>query len=225
MKKDKLIELIDALAYQIDRHDLIGIYAYMLQNKYKPKERSEFISLVLKDSKQDCQKFINNVDFWDIEDNDNLLITPLENVVIPWHIDINYTPKIALALGGIFRNGLTISATRLGSRFLDGADVTGDVHIEEGCKELWSVSLRFKSTGGCSLYLPNTLTKIDITALPTNEYEPIKIYFSGTRKQLTNCIFKPHEIASSYVDRRAAYQVICSDGIWAGLDKSTWDVV
>lgn len=223
MKKDKLIELIDTLAYQIDRHDLIGIYAYMLQNRYKPKERSEFISLVLKDSEQDCQEFINNVDLWDIEDS--LFLNPLENVVIPWHIDINYTPRIALAEGGIFRNGLTIRATKLCSRFLDEADVTGDVHIKEGCKELRANSLRFKSTGGCSLYLPSTLTSINITALPTNEYEPIKIYFSGTRKQLTNCIFEPHEIASSYVDRRAAYQVICSDGIWAGLDKSTWDVV
>lgn len=219
MKKEKVLELIDALAYQIDKHDLIGIYAYLLQNRYSSRERAEFISLVIKESKKDCQEFINNVSLWDIEDD--LVFAPLEYVIIPWHIDINYTPKIALAKDAVFRRGLTINATRLCDKFLYGAAVTGDIHIKEGCKELGATSLRFISTGGCSLYLPSTLTKINITALPVNRNKSsnIKIYFSGTRKQLTTAI----RAGQTAPLLSAAYQANCSDGVWDGLDKSTWD--
>ena len=54
--------MVDILKDDIDNHDIISVYAKLLvEYKWKQTAISEFISLILQDSEDDCQLCIDNM--------------------------------------------------------------------------------------------------------------------------------------------------------------------
>ena len=90
-----MYDMVDILKDDIDNHDIMLVYAKLLvEYKWKQSEISEFISLILQDSEDDCQLCIDNMIKWDFPENSS--VSPLENVTIPYEISINYTPNSSL---------------------------------------------------------------------------------------------------------------------------------
>ena len=62
MSNINMYDMVDILKDDIDNHDIISVYAKLLvEYKWKQSEISEFISLILQDSEDDCQLCIDNM--------------------------------------------------------------------------------------------------------------------------------------------------------------------
>ena len=182
-----MYDMINILEDDIDKHDVISIYAKLLiVHKWAKPVISDFISFILQDSEEDCQSFIDNMAKWDLPENDS--VRPLEKVDIPYIIDINYTPTSPLFRGSVLSDGATINATRLCNNLFDGSIISEDLIIKEGCTEIGERALNLAPASRCKIFIPKSVSSIAISALP--KYSPnIEIYFAGTRKQFTEALY------------------------------------
>ena len=201
-----MYDMINTLENDIDKHDIISIYAKLLiVYKWAKPVISSFISFILQDSEEDCQLFIDNMTKWNLPENDS--IRPLEKVDIFYTIDINYTPTCPLFRGSILKKGTTIDATRLCNNLFDGSVVSEDLIIKEGCTEIGGRALNLAPTSRCKIFIPKFVSSIAISALP--KYSPnVEIYFAGTRKQFTQALQRSNSTLL-WVGL-----VQCSDGVW-----------
>ena len=61
MSNINMYDMVDILKDDIDNHDIMLVYAKLLvEYKWKQTAISEFISLILQDSEDDCQLCIDN---------------------------------------------------------------------------------------------------------------------------------------------------------------------
>ena len=203
-----IYNMINILEDDIDKHDIISIYAKLLiVHKWAKPVISDFISFILQDSEEDCQLFIDNMVKWDLPENDS--VRPLEKVDISYIIDINYTPTSPLFRGSVLREGATINATRLCNNIFDGSIISEDLIIKEGCTEIGERALNLAPTSRCKIFIPKSVSSIAISSLP--KYSPnVEIYFAGTRKQFTEALYHNNPNKTSYW----IGLVQCSDGIW-----------
>ena len=201
-------EMIDILENDIDKHDIISIYAKLLiVYKWAKPVISSFISFILQDSEEDCQLFIDNMTKWNLPENDS--IRPLEKVDLFYTIDINYTPTSPLFRGSILKKGATIDATRLCNNLFDGSVISEDLIIKEGCTEIGERALNLAPTSRCKIFIPKSVHSIAMSTLP--KYSPnVEIYFAGTRKQFTEALYHNSPNKTSYW----IWLVQCSDGVW-----------
>ena len=203
-----MYDMINILEDDIDKHDVISIYAKLLiVHKWAKPVISDFISFILQDSEEDCQLFIDNMAKWDLPENDS--VRPLEKVDIQYMIDINYTPTNPLFRGSILKKGATIDATRLCNNLFDGSIISEDPIIKEGCIEIGERALNLAPTSRCKIFIPKSVSSIAISALP--KYSPnVEIYFAGTRKQFTEALYHNNMNKTPYW----IGLVQCSDGVW-----------
>ena len=203
-----MYDMINILEDDIDKHDVISIYAKLLiVHKWAKPVISDFISFILQDSEEDCQLFIDNMAKWDLPENDS--VRPLEKVDIPYIIDINYTPTSSLFRGSILKKGATVDATRLCNKLFDGSIISEDLIIKEGCTEIGKRALNLAPASRCKIFIPKSVLDIAMSALP--KYSPnIEIYFAGTRKQLTDALYPNNPDKTLYW----LGSVQCSDGVW-----------
>ena len=201
-------EMIDILENDIDKHDIISIYAKLLiVYKWAKPVISSFISFILQDSEEDCQLFIDNMTKWNLPENDS--IRPLEKVDLFYTIDINYTPTCPLFRGSILKKGATIDAARLCNNLFDGSIISEDLIIKEGCTEIGERALNLAPASRCKIFIPRSVTDIAMSALP--KYSPnVEIYFAGTRKQFTEALSPNNPDKTLYW----LGLVQCSDGVW-----------
>ena len=208
-----MYDMINTLEDDIDKHDIISIYAKLLiLHKWAKPVISDFISFILQDSEEDCQLFIDNMAKWDLPENDS--VRPLEKVDISYTIDINYTPASALFRGSILRNGATINATRLCNNLFDGSIISEDLIIKEGCIEIGERALNLAPTSRCKIFIPKSVSSIAISALPKYSRD-VEIYFAGTRKQFTEALYDKTPNKILYWKG----SVKCSDGVWENTKK------
>ena len=201
-------EMIDILEDDIDKHDIISIYAKLLIiHKWAKSVISDFISFILQDSEEDCQLFINNMVKWDLPENDS--VRPLEKVDIYYTIDISYTPTSPLFRGSILKKGAAIDATRLCNNLFDGSIISEDLIIKEGCTEIGERALNLAPASRCKIFIPKSVSSISTSALP-NFSPNVEIYFAGTRKQFTDALYHNNPDKTSYW----IGLVQCSDGVW-----------
>ena len=202
-----IYNMINILEDDIDKHDIISIYAKLLiVHKWAKPVISDFISFILQDSEEDCQSFIDNMVKWDLPENDS--VRPLEKVDISYTIDINYTPTSPLFRGSALREGATINATRLCNNLFDGSIISEDLIIKEGCTEIGERALNLAPTSRCKIFIPKSVSSIAISALP--KYSPnVELYFAGTRKQFTESLYHNNPNKTSYW----IGLVQCSDGV------------
>ena len=208
MSTINMYDMIDILKDDIDNHDIISVYAKLLV-KYKWKQTviSEFISLILQDSEDDCQLCIDNMIKWDFPENSS--VSPLENVTIPYKININYTPNCSLFRWSTLKKSVAIDATRLCNSLFDHSTMSEDLIIKEGCTEIGERALNLAPTSRCKIFIPKSVSSIAISALP--KYSPnVEIYFAGTRKQFTESLYHNNPNKTSYW----IGLVQCSDGVW-----------
>ena len=203
-----MYDMINTLENDIDKHDIISIYAKLLiMHKWAKPVISSFISFILQDSEEDCQLFIDNMAKWDLPENDS--VRPLEKVDIPYIIDINYTPTSPLFRGSILKKGAIIYATRLCNSLFDGSTISEDLIIKEGCIEIGERALNLAPTSRCKIFIPKSVSSIAASALP--KYSPnVELYFAGTRKQFTGSLYHSNPNKTSYW----IGLVQCSDGVW-----------
>lgn len=203
---DMMYDMIGILENDIDKHDIISIYAKLLiLYKWAKPVISSFISFILQDSEEDCQLFIDNMTKWNLPENDS--IRPLEKVDIFYTIDINYTPTCPLFRGSILKKGATIDATRLCNNLFDGSIISEDLIIKEGCTEIGERALNLAPASRCKIFIPKSVSSIAMSALP--KYSPnVEIYFAGTRKQFTQALQRSNHVLL-WVGI-----VQCSDGVW-----------
>ena len=207
-KINMMYNMINILEDDIDNHDIISVYAKLLvEYKWKQSEISEFISLILQDSEDDCQLCIDNMTKWDFPENSS--VRPLEKVDVPYIIDINYTPTSPLFRGSVLRKGAIIYATRLCNNLFDGSIISEDLIIKEGCTEIGERALNLAPTSRCKIFIPRSVSSIAISALPKRSPN-VEIYFAGTRKQFTEALYHNNPNKTSYW----IGLVQCSDGIW-----------
>ena len=205
-----MYDMIDILENDIDKHDIISIYAKLLiVHKWAKPVISDFISFILQDSEEDCQAFIDNMAKWDLPENDS--VRPLEKVDVPYMIDINYTPTSPLFRGSILREGATINATRLCNNLFDGSIISEDLIITEGCTEIGERALNLAPTSRCRIFIPKSVSSIAASALPKYSSD-VEIYFAGTRKQFTETLNNPNK-TSYWIGL-----VQCSDGAWKSIN-------
>ena len=203
-----MYDMINILEDDIDKHDIISIYAKLLiVHKWAKPVISDFISFILQDSEEDCQLFIDNMAKWDLPENDS--VRPLEKVDIQYIIDINYTPTSPLFRGSILKKGAIMYATRLCNSLFDGSIISEDLIIKEGCTEIGERALNLAPTSHCKIFIPKSVSSIATSALP--KYSPnVEIYFAGTRKQFTEALYH------NSLDKTPYWVglVQCSDGVW-----------
>ena len=201
-------EMIDILENDIDKHDIISIYAKLLiVYKWAKPAISDFISFIMQDSEEDCQLFIDNMTKWNLPENDS--IRPLEKVDLFYTIDINYTPTCPLFRGSILKKGATIDATRLCNNLFDGSVISEDLIIKEGCTEIGERALNLAPASRCKIFIPKSVSSIAMSALP--KYSPnVDVYFAGTRKQFTEALYPNNTDKTLYW----LGLVQCSDGVW-----------
>ena len=208
MSNINMYDMIDILKDDIDNHDIISVYAKLLvEYKWKQSEISEFISLILQDSEDDCQLCIDNMIKWDFPENSS--VSPLENVTIPYEISINYTPNSSLFRWSILKKSVTIDATRLCNSLFDHSTISEDLIIKEGCTEIGERALNLTSNSRCRIFIPKSVHSIAISALPKYSRD-VEIYFAGTRKQFTEALYNKTQNKVLYWKG----SVKCSDGIW-----------
>ena len=203
-----MYDMINILEDDIDKHDIISIYAKLLiVHKWAKPVISDFISFILQDSEEDCQLFIDNMAKWDLPENDS--VRPLEKVDIQYIIDINYTPTSPLFRGSVLRDGATINATRLCNNLFDGSTISEDLILKEGCTEIGERALNLTPASRCKIFIPKSVSSIAISALPKRSPN-VEIYFAGTRKQFTEALYHNNPNKTSYW----IGLVQCSDGVW-----------
>ena len=208
MSNINMYDMIDILKDDIDNHDIISVYAKLLvEYKWKQSEISEFISLILQDSEDDCQLCIDNMIKWDFPENSS--VSPLENVTIPYEISINYTPNSSLFRWSILKKSVTIDATRLCNSLFDHSTISEDLIIKEGCTEIGERALNLAPTSRCKIFIPKSVSSIAISALPKYSRD-VEIYFAGTRKQFTEALYNKTQNKVLYWKG----SVKCSDGVW-----------
>ena len=212
MSNINMYDMVDILKDDIDNHDIISVYAKLLvEYKWKQTAISEFISLILQDSEDDCQLCIDNMIKWDFPENSS--VSPLENVTIPYEININYTPNCSLFRWSTLKKSVTIDATRLCNSLFDHSTMSEDLMIKEGCTEIGERALNLAPTSRCKIFIPKSVTDIAMSALP--KYSPnVEIYFAGTRKQFTEALSPNNPDKTLYW----LGLVQCSDGIWENTD-------
>ena len=207
-KINMMYNMINILEDDIDNHDIISVYAKLLvEYKWKQSEISEFISLILQDSEDDCQLCIDNMTKWDFPENSS--VSPLENVTIPYEISINYTPNSSLFRWSILKKNVTIDATRLCNSLFDHSTISEDLIIKEGCIEIGERALNLTPASRCRVFIPKSVRSIAISALPKYSRD-VEIYFAGTRKQFTESLYHNNPNKTSYW----IGLVQCSDGVW-----------
>ena len=208
MSNINMYDMVDILKDDIDNHDIMLVYAKLLvEYKWKQSEISEFISLILQDSEDDCQLCIDNMIKWDFPENSS--VSPLENVTIPYEISINYTPNSSLFRWSILKKSVTIDATRLCNSLFDHSTMSEDLIIKEGCIEIGERALNLTPNSRCRVFIPKSVRSIAISALP--KYSPnVEIYFAGTRKQFTEALYHNNMNKTPYW----IGLVQCSDGVW-----------
>ena len=214
MSNVNMYDMVDILKDDIDNHDIISVYAKLLvKYKWKQTAISEFISLILQDSEDDCQLCIDNMIKWDFPENSS--VSPLENVTIPYEININYTPNSSLFRWSILKKSVTIDATRLCNSLFDHSTISEDLIIKEGCTEIGERALNLTSNSRCRVFIPKSVRSIAISALPKYSRD-VEIYFAGTRKQFTEALYKraPNNM------RYGKGAVQCSDGVWKNTSTS-----
>ena len=203
-----MYDMINILEDDIDKHDVIIIYAKLLiVHKWAKPVISDFISFILQDSEEDCQLFIDNMAKWDLPENDS--IRPLEKVDISYTININYTPTNPLFRGSVLRDGAIINATRLCNNLFDGSTISEDLILKEGCTEIGERALNLTPASRCKIFIPKSVSSIAISALPKRSPN-VEIYFAGTRKQFTEALYHNTPNKTSYW----VGLVQCSDGVW-----------
>ena len=208
MSNINMYDMIDILKDDIDNHDIISVYAKLLvEYKWKQSEISEFISLILQDSEDDCQLCIDNMIKWDFPENSS--VSPLENVTIPYEISINYTPNSSLFRWSILKKSVTIDATRLCNSLFDHSTISEDLIIKEGCIEIGERALNLTPNSRCRIFIPKSVHSIAISALPKYSRN-VEIYFAGTRKQFTEALYHNNMNKTPYW----IGLVQCSDGVW-----------
>lgn len=229
MTKEQIENFIDKYYTFIDKHDLLGVYAALSYESnfgsLIQKDCVEFLDFILEISEEDCQEFMSNMNIWDLTNNQ--AIHPLHHVSVPYDIEFNYTPKFALAYGGLFEKDITIKADKLCEQFLYTATAYGDIHIEEGCTELESKSLQLSTYSKCNIYLPSSLEKVALKALPHSRDSNIAIYYNGTRKQFSDIILTQKEIDDRRISSATTAKYVevgCTDGVWDGYVPDTWDI-
>ena len=191
-----MYDMINILEDDIDKHDIISIYAKLLiVHKWAKPVISDFISFILQDSEEDCQLFIDNMAKWDLPENDS--VRPLEKVDIQYIIDINYTPTSPLFRGSVLRDGATINATRLCNNLFDGSTISEDLILKEGCTEIGERALNLTPASRCKIFIPKSVSSIAISALPKRSPN-VEIYFAGTRKQFTEALYHNNPNKTSY---------------------------
>ena len=203
-----MYDMINILEDDIDKHDIISIYAKLLiVHKWAKPVISDCISFILQDSEEDCQLFIDNMAKWDLPENDS--VRPLEKVDIQYIIDINYTPTSPLFRGSILKKGAIMYATRLCNSLFDGSIISEDLIIKEGCTEIGERALNLAPTSHCKIFIPKSVSSIAISALPKRSPN-VEIYFAGTRKQFTEALYHNNMNKTPYW----IGLVQCSDGVW-----------
>ena len=208
MSNINMYDMVDILKDDIDNHDIISVYAKLLvEYKWKQTAISEFISLILQDSEDDCQLCIDNMTKWDFPENSS--VSPLENVTIPYEININYTPNCSLFRWSMLKKSVTIDATRLCNNLFDGSIISEDLIIKEGCTEIGERALNLAPASRCKIFIPRSVIDIAMSALP--KYSPnVEIYFAGTRKQFTEALY--YKTPNKMLYWKGS--VKCSDGVW-----------
>ena len=215
---DMMYKMVGILENDIDKHDIISIYAQLLIiHKWAKPVISSFISFILQDSEEDCQAFIDNMAKWDLPENDS--VRPLEKVDISYTIDINYTPTSPLFRGSVLRNGATINAARLCNNLFDGSTISEDLIIKEGCIEIGERALNLAPNSRCKIFIPKSVSSIAISALPKHSPN-VEIYFAGTRKQFTEAL------SPNSPDKTLYWlgSVQCSDGVWKNTSTNPWGI-
>lgn len=208
MSNINMYDMVDILKDDIDNHDIMLVYAKLLvEYKWKQSEISEFISLILQDSEDDCQLCIDNMAKWDSPDNSS--VSPLENVTISYEININYTPNCSLFRWSILKKSVTIDATRLCNSLFDHSTMSEDLIIKEGCTEIGERALNLTPNSRCRVFIPKSVRSIAISALPKYSRD-VEIYFAGTRKQFTEALYNKTPNNMLYWKG----SVKCSDGVW-----------
>ena len=208
MSNINMYDMVDILKDDIDNHDIISVYAKLLvEYKWKQTVISEFISLILQDSEDDCQLCIDNMIKWDFPENSS--VSPLENVTIPYEININYTPNCSLFRWSILKKSVTIDATRLCNSLFDHSTISEDLIIKEGCTEIGERALNLTPNSRCRVFIPKSVRSIAISALPKYSRD-VEIYFAGTRKQFTEALYNKTQNKMLYWKG----SVKCSDGVW-----------
>ena len=208
MSNVNMYDMVDILKDDIDNHDIISVYAKLLvEYKWKQTVISEFISLILQDSEDDCQLCIDNMIKWDFPENSS--VSPLENVTIPYEISINYTPNSSLFRWSILKKSVTIDATRLCNSLFDHSTISEDLIIKEGCTEIGERALNLTPNSRCRVFIPKSVRSIAISALPKYSRD-VEIYFAGTRKQFTEALYHNNMNKTPYW----IGLVQCSDGVW-----------
>ena len=208
MSNVNMYDMVDILKDDIDNHDIISVYAKLLvEYKWRPTAISEFISLILQDSEDDCQLCIDNMIKWDFPENSS--VSPLKNVTIPYEININYTPNCSLFRWSILKKSVTIDATRLCNSLFDHSTISEDLIIKEGCIEIGERALNLTPNSRCRVFIPKSVRSIAISALPKYSRD-VEIYFAGTRKQFTEALYNKTQNKMLYWKG----SVKCSDGVW-----------
>ena len=203
-----MYNMIGILENDIDKHDIISIYAKLLiVYKWAKPVISDFISFIMQDSEEDCQLFIDNMTKWNLPENDS--VRPLEKVDIFYTIDINYTPTCPLFRGSILKKGATIDATRLCDNLFDHSTISEDLIIKEGCMEIGERALNLTQNSRCRVFIPKSVSSIAISALPKYSRD-VEIYFAGTRKQFTEALY--NKTPNNMLHWKGSVQ--CSDGVW-----------
>ena len=203
-----MYNMIGILENDIDKHDIISIYAKLLiVHKWAKPVISDFISFIMHDSEEDCQLFIDNMTKWNLPENDS--IRPLEKVDLFYTIDINYTPTCPLFRGSILKKGATIDATRLCDNLFDHSTISEDLIIKEGCMEIGERALNLTQNSRCRVFIPKSVRSIAISALPKYSRD-VEIYFAGTRKQFTEALY--NKTPNNMLYWKGSVQ--CSDGVW-----------
>ena len=213
MSNINMYDMIDILKDDIDNHDIISVYAKLLvEYKWKQTAISEFISLILQDSEDDCQLCIDNMIKWDFPENSS--VSPLENVTIPYEISINYTPNSSLFRWSILKKSVTIDSTRLCNSLFDHSTISEDLIIKEGCTEIGEWALNLVPNSHCRIFIPKSVHSIAMSALPKYRSN-VEIYFAGTRKQFTKAL--NYDNPDKLIPRVEI--VNCSDGVWKNTKK------
>ena len=208
MSNINMYDMVDILKDDIDNHDIMLVYAKLLvEYKWKQSEISEFISLILQDSEDDCQLCIDNMIKWDFPENSS--VSPLKNVTIPYEISINYTPNSSLFRWSILKKSVTIDATRLCNSLFDHSTISEDLIIKEGCIEIGERALNLTPNSRCRVFIPKSVRSIAISALPKYSKD-VEIYFAGTRKQFTEALYD--KTPNNMLYWKGSVQ--CSDGVW-----------
>ena len=215
MSNINMYDMVDILKDDIDNHDIMLVYAKLLvEYKWKQSEISEFISLILQDSEDDCQLCIDNMIKWDFPENSS--VSPLENVTIPYEISINYTPNSSLFRWSILKKSVTIDATRLCNSLFDHSTISEDLIIKEGCTEIGERALNLTQNSRCRVFIPKSVRSIAISALPKYSRD-VEIYFAGTRKQFTEALYNKTQNKMLYWKG----SVKCSDGVWKNTSTNS----